>query len=77
MHQLPISVQHLVSAVGQKGNFSVTLFWKVAQAVHQTPPAVDYTRFAVLVMAESGNVRATLKTQVCRMCTSVPLLACC
>lgn len=76
MHQLPISVQRLVSAVGQKANFSVSLFWKVAQAVHQTPPAVDYTRFAVLVMADSVNVRASLKIEVCHICLSVPTLIC-
>ena len=76
MHQLPISVQRLVSAVGQKSNFSVSLFWKVAQAVHQTPPAVDYTRFAVLVMADSVNVRASLKIEVCYICLSVPTLIC-
>ena len=76
MHQLPISVQRLVSAVGQKANFSVKLFCKVAEAVHQTPPAVDYTRFAVLVMADTVNVTATLKSQVCHVCISVHTLVC-
>ena len=64
MHQLPISVQCVVSAVGQKAKFSVKLFWKVAQAVHETPPAVDYTRFAVLVMAGVVHTKASFKLQV-------------
>lgn len=76
MHQLPISVQRLVLAMGHKANFSVKLFWKVAQAVHQTPPAVDYTRFAVLVMAETVNETATLKTEVYHACMGVHPLAC-
>ena len=64
MHQLPVSVQRLVSAIGQRACFSVDLFWEVAQAVHQTPPAVDYTRFAVLVMANLPNMKATPRMQV-------------
>lgn len=64
MHHLPVSVLRLVSAMGQEACFSVNLFWEVAQAVHQTPPALDYTRFAVLVMADLVNVMATLKLQV-------------
>lgn len=64
MHQLPVSVQRLVSAVGQKACFSVNFFWEVAQAVHQTPPAVDYTRFAVLVIADLADMKATPRMQV-------------
>ena len=71
MHQLPISVQCVVLAVGQKAKFSVKLFWKVAQAVHETPPAVDYTRFAVLVMADVAHTQASLKLQVCCVCMGV------
>ncbi|KAL3161033.1 hypothetical protein ABBQ38_009417 [Trebouxia sp. C0009 RCD-2024] len=64
MHQLPVSVQRLVSAVGQKACFSVNFFWEVAQAVHQTPPAVDYTRFAVLVIADLADMKATPRMQI-------------
>ena len=74
MHQLPVSVQRLVLAVGQKACFSVKLFWKVAQAVHRAPPAVDYTTFAVQVMADVVNVRATLKIQVYPICLVVSIL---
>ena len=64
MHQLPVSVQRLLLAVGQQAQFSVKLFWQVAKAVNQNPRAVDYTKFAVLVMADLHDEKASTKMQV-------------
>ena len=68
MHQLPVSIQCLLLAVGQQAQFSVNLFWQVAKAVNQHPPAVDYSKFAVLVMADLHDEEASTKMQVSYAC---------
>lgn len=64
MHQLPVSVTRVAAEVGQDPKLILKLFQQVANDCQQTPPAVDFSKFALQSMARLRQVKSATRVQV-------------